>query len=54
MSGTPYINYVLEYTVNYAGWTPLATVSGTNGQFQFTDPSVATNATRFYRLRVGL
>ncbi len=53
MSGTPYLNYVLECTGNWTGWTPLATVSGTNGQFQFTDLSVATNATRFYRLRVG-
>ena len=53
MSGTPYTNYVLEFTANWTNWAPLATLSGTNGFFQFTDPSPNTNAERFYRLRVG-
>ena len=53
MSGTPYSNYVLEITGNLMNWAPLTTLSGSNGFFQFTDPSPTTNAVRFYRLRVG-
>jgi hypothetical protein len=53
MSGTPYSNYVLEITGNLMNWAPLTTLSGTNGSFQFIDPSPTTNAVRFYRLRLG-
>jgi hypothetical protein len=54
MSGTAYTNYVLEFTSDWMGWVPLTTnLAGSNGLFQFTDPSVATNSDRFYRLRVG-
>jgi sugar lactone lactonase YvrE len=53
MSGTPYTNYVLEFTADWTNWTPLTTLSATNGLFNYTDPSVATNAQRFYRLRLA-
>jgi sugar lactone lactonase YvrE len=53
MSGTPYTNYVLEYTRDWTSWLPLATLSGPSGTFQYTDPSPVTNTERFYRLRVA-
>jgi hypothetical protein len=53
MSGTPYTNYVLEFTSNWTNWVPLSTLSTPSGLFQYNDPSAATNAERFYRLRVG-
>jgi sugar lactone lactonase YvrE len=53
MSGTPYTNYTLQYTTNWTAWTPLATLSGTNGFFQYDDPAPASNASRFYRLQLG-
>jgi sugar lactone lactonase YvrE len=53
MSGTAYANYVLEATSDWVSWAPLTTLSGTNGFFQFNDPSAATNSERFYRLRLG-
>ena len=53
MSGTPYTNYVLDFTTNFTDWSSLGTLSGTNGTFQFSDPSPVTNSERFYRLRLG-
>jgi hypothetical protein len=54
MTGTPTTNYVLQSTANLQqGWIDIATLSGTNGVFQYTDLSAATNAQRFYRLRVA-
>jgi hypothetical protein len=53
MSGTPYTNYVLDFTTNFTDWSSLTTLSGTNGVFQFSDPSPITNSERFYRLRLG-
>ncbi|HVU99841.1 MAG TPA: hypothetical protein VHH88_00675, partial [Verrucomicrobiae bacterium] len=53
MSGTPLTNYVLECSPDLKAWSPLATLSGTNGLFQYLDPSTATNSRRFYRLRVA-
>jgi hypothetical protein len=51
MSGTPDTNYLLEVSATLTNWSPLTALSGTNGQFQYVDPSPATNAERFYRLR---
>jgi len=51
MSGTPYTNYLLEFTADFTNWNSLVMLSSSNGLFQFTDPSPATNAQRFYRLR---
>jgi hypothetical protein len=53
MSGTPAKNYVLEYTRDWAGWTNLTTLSGTNGLFQYTDPAATNTDQRFYRLKLG-
>ncbi len=53
MSGTPYSNYVLEYTADWSNWAPLSTFSAPSGLFQYNDPSVVTNADRFYRLRLA-
>jgi sugar lactone lactonase YvrE len=53
MSGVPYTNYNLLFTTDWTNWTYLATLSGTNGFFQYNDPSVATNTDRFYRLQVA-
>jgi hypothetical protein len=53
MSGTPYSNYVLEFTSTWTNWAPLTNLSGPNGLFQFIDPSSTTNPERFYRLRLG-
>jgi sugar lactone lactonase YvrE len=53
MSGTAFTNYVLEISTNLANWTPLSSISSSNGFFQFNDASAATNAERFYRLRLG-
>jgi hypothetical protein len=53
MNGTPYTNYVLEYTRDWSSWSSLTTLSAPSGTFQYTDPTPATNAARFYRLRVG-
>jgi sugar lactone lactonase YvrE len=52
MSGAPNSNYSLQFTADWTNWTLLATLSGTNGLFQFNDPSVATNTERFYRLQL--
>jgi sugar lactone lactonase YvrE len=51
MSGAPYTNYVLEITADWTHWDLLATLSSTNGLLEYNDPSVGTNAQRFYRLR---
>jgi hypothetical protein len=54
MSGVANTNYVLEFTSDWLGWSPLVTnLSGPDGLFQFNDPSVTTNSDRFYRLRLG-
>ena len=53
MSGMPNTNYNLLFTTDWTNWTYLATLSGTNGLFQYNDPSVATNTDRFYRLQVA-
>jgi hypothetical protein len=54
MTGTPYSNYVLQYTPDLQqGWNDLATLSATNGILRYTDPGAVTNAQRFYRLRNG-
>ncbi|PWU19573.1 MAG: hypothetical protein C5B50_06315 [Verrucomicrobia bacterium] len=53
MSGTPYTNYTLQFTTDWTTWNPLATLSGTNGLFQYDDFAPTTNANRFYRLVVG-
>jgi sugar lactone lactonase YvrE len=53
MSGTPGTNYVLEFSSDLAHWAPLSTLSSSNGLFQYDDSSPATNAQRFYRLRLG-
>jgi sugar lactone lactonase YvrE len=53
MSGTAYTNYVLEFTGNWASWSPLTILSSPSGLFEYNDPSPATNSERFYRLRVG-
>ena len=53
MSGTPYTNYLLQYTADWTNWTTLTTLSSSNGIFQFNDSSAATNADRFYRLRLA-
>ena len=52
MSGMPYTNYVLEFTSDWTNWTPLTTLSATNGLFDYNDTAVATNAPRFYRLQL--
>ena len=51
MSGSPGVSYTLEYSEYFTNWLPLVTVSSSNGVFNFIDPSPATNAARFYRLR---
>lgn len=50
LTGTPGINYALQFSTNLASpnWTAFATNSPTNGIFNFTDTS-ATNKNRFYR-----
>jgi len=52
LSGSPYTNYILEFTSTWTNWTPLATLSAPNGLFSYTDP-FPTNAERFYRLRLS-
>ena len=53
MSGTPYTNYILEFTTNWTSWSTSSTLSAPSGIFQFSDPSVSSNAERFYRLRLA-
>ncbi len=53
MSGTPGTYYVLEHTGDWASWTDLATLSGANGLFQYTDPAATNTSPRFYRLRLA-
>jgi sugar lactone lactonase YvrE len=53
MSGAPYSNYSLQFTADWTNWSFLASLSATNGLFQFNDPSVATNTERFYRLQLA-
>ncbi len=53
MSGSPYTNYLLQYTTDWTNWTTLTTLSSTNGVFQFDDTSAVTNTARFYRLRLA-
>jgi hypothetical protein len=53
MSGTPEKTYVLEYTRDWTGWTNVATLSGTNGLFQYADPAATNTDQRFYRLKLG-
>ncbi|PWU19574.1 MAG: hypothetical protein C5B50_06320 [Verrucomicrobia bacterium] len=53
MSGTAYTNYTLQFTTDWTNWNPLATLSGTNGLFQYNDFAPTTNNSRFYRLVVG-
>ena len=53
MSGVPNTNYDLEFTADWTNWSILTTLSSSNGLFQFNDPSVATNAERFYRLHLA-
>ncbi len=50
LTGTPGINYAIQYTTNVAvsNWTALVTNSPTNGSFSFTDTN-ATKTSRFYR-----
>jgi len=53
MSGTPYTNYTLQFTTDWANWSAITVLSGTNGLFQYDDFAPTTNASRFYRLVVG-
>ncbi|HEV2437434.1 MAG TPA: S53 family serine peptidase [Verrucomicrobiae bacterium] len=58
LSGAPEFTYILEATTNLdhssAGWQPLATNTlGTNGVWQFTDPTATNFAQRFYRLELA-
>lgn len=50
LTGTPGINYTIQFSTNFAlsNWTALVTNSPTNETFSFTDTH-ATNQSRFYR-----
>ncbi|HOX56394.1 MAG TPA: immunoglobulin domain-containing protein [Candidatus Paceibacterota bacterium] len=50
MGGSPNVNYVLQWTGDWGGWSNLCTLSGTNGLFWWVDPSAANTPQRFYRL----
>jgi sugar lactone lactonase YvrE len=52
MLGTPYTNYVLQFSSNLVNWADLLTLSGPNGVFQYNDPSASTNSEGFYRLHL--
>ncbi len=49
--GTPGHAYVIEVTTNLQQWAPLASLTNSSGQTDFTDTSSATNPSRFYRAR---
>jgi len=53
MSGTPYTTTPCSSRLIGPVGLRSQTLSGTNGLFQFDDPSPATNANRFYRLLLG-
>jgi hypothetical protein len=45
--------YDVEATQNLKTWTKIGTVTiGADGSFQYTDPTLATYAARFYRLGI--
>ncbi|HEY5346033.1 MAG TPA: protease pro-enzyme activation domain-containing protein [Verrucomicrobiae bacterium] len=57
LSGSPGYTYILEATTNLlpsGNWLPLATnTPGTNGVWQFTDPSATNIPFQFYRLKLA-
>jgi hypothetical protein len=53
MSGTPAASYLLQCTSNWVDWASLASLTNTNGLFQYNDPSVTNGGQRFYRLWLG-
>ena len=53
MSGTPAASYVLECTSNWVDWASLASLTSTNGLFQYHDHSATNDSQRFYRLQLG-
>jgi hypothetical protein len=52
ITGTSYIPIVLEASTNLASpiWTPLLTVTLTNGLFYFSEPFQTNNSGRYYRI----
>ncbi|HYV26304.1 MAG TPA: hypothetical protein VFA77_02140, partial [Candidatus Eisenbacteria bacterium] len=45
-------NYTIEASSNLLDWSPLVTLSNTNGTFEFIDDP-ATNAQRMYRAKLA-
>jgi uncharacterized lipoprotein YddW (UPF0748 family) len=50
-SGHPVFSYNLQTSSNLLFWSDLAHVAGSNGVFQFYDPSATNQPRRFYRTR---
>jgi hypothetical protein len=53
MSGTPAVSYLLECTSNWVDWASLASLTNTNGLFQYHDLAATNVSQRFYRLQLG-
>jgi hypothetical protein len=52
ITGTPDIPVVVEARANLGSvWTPVQSVSLTNGSFYFSDPQWKSHSSRFYRIR---
>ena len=51
MTGTPSASYDLDFTGNWLNWSNLATLSGSNGLFQYVDDGATNSPRRFYRLK---
>jgi len=51
MTGTTGSVYQLQASSNWAGWTPMATLSNAGGLLQFTDAPAPASPQRFYRLQ---
>ena len=53
LSAAPGLVYVIEASTNPNGWTPLASLTNTTGQVDYTDTIIPSVVTRYYRARLA-
>src|SRR6185437_3809237 len=51
LTGETGVSYVIEASSDLNTWTPLATLTASNGTLNFTDPDAGNSSQRFYRAK---
>ena len=51
LAGETGVSYVIEASSDLNTWTPVATLTASNGTLNFTDPDAGNSSQRFYRAK---